>query len=100
MIEYVAVHPTGPSVIVVVHEYPLGLRRFEYQIRTWPGCSADLAMVFLEAWRDWDKRLKWGVNPDEVPAPGRWTWATAPYDDEDSFEAYCDLRMRRSRLPR
>lgn len=99
MIEYVAVHPTGPSIIVVVHELPLGLRRFEYQIRTWPGCSPDLAMLFLETWRNWDKRLTWGKDPDQVPPPCGWSWALAPFDDAESFEEYCNLRMCRSKLP-
>jgi hypothetical protein len=100
MIEYIAVHSTGPSVTIVVHELPLGMRRFEYQIRTWPGCSSELAYLWLEVWRDWDKKLTWGQNPDELPPPRGWSWALAPVDDWDSFEKYCNLRMGRSSLIR
>jgi len=92
-IAYIAVHPSGPSVTVEVQERLLGMRSFRYSIRTWRTCSQDLAEVFLMAWRDWDSKLTWGVNPDDVLPPRGWQWALAPFDDSGSFEAYCKSRM-------
>lgn len=93
---FTAKHPLGVMAEVHVRRLPLGNLRLRYYLGDPGGRNGEAVMeLLLLQWRDWDKRLPWGVMPSEVPPPSAWDW----WDDDDAFEEYCNQRMRGEGLP-